>query len=589
MIILVQQNFSDPMNAALAAAVRTVLRAGTSEPVTVYEESLHLQDFPDPKYQEALETFLREKYHATNMHLIITLGPGPLRFMLRSRSRLWAEVPIFAALDEIAAARLSLPPNVVARTYRLTLEGMITAARAVVPGLERVVVLGNRFDNVRARLTDELQTHASEFEIIDLRGSMVSEIRKRVATLPQRTAILHTGIERDEANYASREALTAILEVANSPVIVDTESALGFGAVGGFVVDPTPIGEEAAYIALRILGGQSVSQVTVQSLSRFSRPIFDWRQLQRWGVSESTLPSGSEVRFREPTVWELYRWQIELILLAQALLIVALFYERRRRRKAEAVSRERLSELAHMNRRRTAGELSASIAHEIKQPLTVIAASGSAGLRWIAKATPDLGEARMAFERVIDAALRAGNVIDTIRSMLKKSDDAKSALNCSRLITDVLEIARINLERRKISVETRLSTGLPKIMGSRVQLQQVILNLIVNGADALDPMTNSNRRLRITAARQEPSSVLITVEDSGPGMSPENIRRVFEPFYTTKPEGMGMGLTICRSIVEAHGGSLVAARSLLGGLAMQISLPATENSPALLVDVDAAE
>jgi signal transduction histidine kinase len=157
------------------------------------------------------------------------------------------------------------------------------------------------------------------------------------------------------------------------------------------------------------------------------------------------------------------------------------------------------------------------------------------------------------------------------------------------LITEVLGILRINLERRRISVETRLSAGLPEIIGNRVQLQQVILNLVVNAVDAIDSTTDGNRLLEITVNRQEPAGVLITVEASGPGMAQENIRRIFEPFFTTKPQGMGMGLTICRSIVEAHGGSLVAAPSRLGGLAMQISLPTTENGRALLVDADAAE
>ena len=163
------------------------------------------------------------------------------------------------------------------------------------------------------------------------------------------------------------------------------------------------------------------------------------------------------------------------------------------------MSRERLSELAHINRRRTAGEMSASIAHEVKQPLAAIAANGSAGLRWLAKATPNLGEARAAFERIVDAAHRAGDVIDTIRSMFKKSDDEKIALNPSRLITEVLEVLRINLERRRISVETRLSPGLPEIIGNRVQLQQVVLNLIVNAVDAIDSTTDGNRLLEITA------------------------------------------------------------------------------------------
>jgi C4-dicarboxylate-specific signal transduction histidine kinase len=310
--------------------------------------------------------------------------------------------------------------------------------------------------------------------------------------------------------------------------------------------------------------------------------------MQRWGIGEDRLPPGSTVYYREPTAWRQYSWQIVSVagaLLLQTLLIVGLFYERHRRRNAEAASRQHLSELAHMNRSSTAGELSASIAHEITQPLAAIMTSGNAGLRWLSKATPDLDQARASFQAVIAATHHAGNVIRAIRSMFRKSSDERVALNPNRLIQEVLELLRVNLRRRRILVETGLSADLPEIMGNRVQLEQIILNLLVNAVDAMDSMTNRDGMLKITANRQEPSGVLITVEDSGPGIAPENIKHIFEPFYTTKPRGMGMGLTICRSIVEAHGGCLIAASSGLGGLAMQISLPASANAPVAGVPV----
>jgi signal transduction histidine kinase len=179
---------------------------------------------------------------------------------------------------------------------------------------------------------------------------------------------------------------------------------------------------------------------------------------------------------RDPTAWERYRWQmvaIATVLLVQMLLIVGLFYERHRRRYAEATSRQQMSELAHMNRSATAGALSASIAHEVKQPLAAITANGSAALRWLAKATPDLGEARAALERTIDAARHAGEVIDTIRSMFRKSDDKRLALKPDVMIEEVLALLHGDLQKRGISIDTRLRPGLPEIVANRVQLQQV--------------------------------------------------------------------------------------------------------------------
>jgi C4-dicarboxylate-specific signal transduction histidine kinase len=258
-------------------------------------------------------------------------------------------------------------------------------------------------------------------------------------------------------------------------------------------------------------------------------------------------------------------------------LIVGLFYERRRRRFAEVESRQRLSELAHMNRTATAGTLSASIAHEIKQPLAAIAANGSAALRWLRRATPDLDEAQVSMERVVGAAHHASDVIDTIRSMFKRSDQKKGAFGINVLIEEVLAVLHNDFLRRKIIVQTRLGTGLPAVMANRVQLQQVILNLCVNAADAMDSVTDRVRVLKVMSERQA-SGVSITVEDSGVGVEPKNIERIFEPFYTTKSDGMGMGLSICRSIIEEHGGRLFATPGRICGLAIEISLPA-DNIP----------
>jgi ABC-type uncharacterized transport system substrate-binding protein len=304
-----------PWYATMAATIRMSLRAGTAEPLAVYVENLDLVAFPDSDYQDALETFLHEKYHAKDIRVIIAIGPASLRFLLRARSRLWSDVPvIFSVVDEDAPAQLRLPPDVTGRTIRLSPNDMVATARAVVPDLNGVALVGDPFaqDSFRRHFLDELPAVAAGPNIVDLTGLPMVELKQRVATLPERTAILYTNIYRDGAgvNYVPREALETIAEVANRPIVVDTETFVGYGAVGGFVAGPVSIGEDATKVALRILGGERTSEIPVQPTGDLTRPIFDWRQLKRWGVNESRLPRASEIRFREPSAWERYHWQI---------------------------------------------------------------------------------------------------------------------------------------------------------------------------------------------------------------------------------------------------------------------------------------
>jgi signal transduction histidine kinase len=214
-----------------------------------------------------------------------------------------------------------------------------------------------------------------------------------VAALPEDTAVLYTSLSIDGmgARYDPNDALALVVEVANRPIVIDQETRVGYGGSGGFVLSAAPLGEATARIVLRLLNGESASKIPITA-GEFVKPVFDWRALKRWNVSEDRLPPGSEIRFREPRAWEQYRWQIMLVaaaLLLQTGLIIGLFFEHRRRRAAEVETRHRMAELAHMNRVSTAGELSASIAHELNQPLAAIATNSSAALRWLAKDTPE--------------------------------------------------------------------------------------------------------------------------------------------------------------------------------------------------------
>jgi PAS domain S-box-containing protein len=243
----------------------------------------------------------------------------------------------------------------------------------------------------------------------------------------------------------------------------------------------------------------------------------------------------------------------------------------------EAVHAAR-AELAHVNRVTTIGQLAASIAHEIKQPITAVVTNASAGLLWLAAQPPDLEEIRDAFDRVIDAGNRAGQVIGQIRALIRKAPPREDHLEINEAILAVIALTHGEMVKNGVSLQTQLAAGLPLVKGDRFQLQQVILNLIVNAVEAMGSVNEGPRQLLIGTVHNASREVLVAVQDSGPGLNPEAFNRLFDPFFTTKTDGMGMGLSICRSIVEAHGGRVWAARTGDRGVTVKFTLPVGEDA-----------
>jgi C4-dicarboxylate-specific signal transduction histidine kinase len=233
-------------------------------------------------------------------------------------------------------------------------------------------------------------------------------------------------------------------------------------------------------------------------------------------------------------------------------------------------------ELARITSLTTVAQMAAVMAHEIKQPLATIALGSSAGLRWLAKQPPNFEEVRADLNRIADATHRAAQVIEGIRSMFKSDSRQKVLLDVNQVIREIVALLHPEMQNRQIVVEDDLSPKLPPVLADAIQLQQVIANLVTNAIEAMEAIDDRARTLRVKSAMAEPNGVLIMVEDSGPGIDPENVDRIFHPFFTTKSRGMGMGLSICRSIVEAHDGRLSARPAGHRGSVFQISLPAAD-------------
>ena len=253
--------------------------------------------------------------------------------------------------------------------------------------------------------------------------------------------------------------------------------------------------------------------------------------------------------------------------------LAALFAFVSKRKRAEEVLRQTRADLAHIQRVTTMGQMAASISHEVMQPLGAVVTNAQTAVRWLDAQPPDLEEAREALGRAIKDGNRAGDVVGRIRALVKKSPPVKNALDINNVILEVIALTRGEVMKNGVSVQTQLAEGLPLVQGDRVQLQQVIVNLVINAVEAMSGVAKDSRRLLVSTAKDVSGEVLVVVQDWGPGLNGECGDRLFDPFYTTKSNGMGMGLSICRSIIQDHGGRIWPSPKPGPGASIQFTLP----------------
>ena len=342
---------------------------------------------------------------------------------------------------------------------------------------------------------------------------------------------------------------------------------LGSGAAGGYVLNNVAYGQAVARLSSRILDGASVAAIPV-SVGEFTKPVFDWRQLSRWGIGEASLPPGSEVRFRETTIWEQYRTAALIAvaaLLLQSAIISGLLVERRRRHAAELEARGRLAQIMHMNRGAGLSAISSSIAHELNQPLGAILSNAQAAEILLKQNPPDLDLIGTILADICKSDQRAGEVITHLRDLLRKNDHEPEVVNLNEVISLAVEILVPEAKARSVALSANLDPHPLRVRVNPVHLQQVLLNLMLNGMDATTSHSPIDRRVTIRTAVVSNSTAKVSIADSGSGIPADKLQQIFEPFFTTKEKGTGLGLAIARTIVERCGGEISADNRPNGG------------------------
>jgi signal transduction histidine kinase len=526
-----------------------------------------------------LHALLKRKYGHVKLDLLVAAASSVLRAILPHRDELFPGVPVvFVAVDKAMTRNLTLAPDVSGVWLGASWSGTLDAALALRPATRRAIVVSGAGVVDRVWLAEarrQLAPFQDRVEIEYVTDVAVADLVRRAAILPSDSVILMGAFTRDTTgqDLVSVEVARRVAAAASVPVFGPSETYLGAGVVGGHVVSWELQGVRAAELAVRVLRGERPPPADGAT----NVYMFDGRQLERWGMDERRLPPGSVVRFREPSLWSVYKWHIAgvaALIVMQGALIAALLINRAQRRRAEDDARRQREELAHVLRVTTLGELTAALAHEINQPLTAIMTNANAALRLLRIDPAELSSVAEALTDIADDGARAAEVIQRLRTLLRRQPTPRVAVDVNALVQDSLALIHADLARAGILVRLALGSPLPRIDGDAVQIQQVILNLVVNACEAIAATKDGPGSITIETSEPRRGRLTIAVRDSGVGVAEPDLERIFEHFVSSKPHGLGMGLAISRSIVHAHDGRIWATRNTDRGLTIHVELPA---------------
>ena len=581
--VIVTLNDSDPMmpsTLALDSAMRKALMEPGRHPVDMYSESLDAFRFPQAQIEGETVALLAKKYATTHIDAVVAVGAAAFDFAEKHRSRLWPDARVLFQLvpvEKLGHERLSPTTTGIPVQYDLT--GTVELAMALRPGTRRLVVIygSGDFDRAAAEIArGQLERFSQRLTTEYWTDASIDEFLRRIGQLGANDAVLYLSLARDADGRAfiPRNVLERLASASRAPIFSPFETYIGQGSVAGTVYSYEARGKRMAELVQEALSAPTAS---IPLVTMTSSCMADARQLKRFGMAESSLPPGCEIRFASRSLWQEYHWYIAgviLALLAQSALIFGLVFQRRARRKAEGEARQRRAELTQASRLALAGELTASIAHEINQPLGAILTNAGAAEALLRRGNASKDELGSIIADIKKADLRASEVIRRVRALVTSRQSERKAEDLNSIVSDVIAFLRGEAERRGVAIDTIFDPQLPRLEVDRVQLQQAIANLCINAMDAMAGTAQGKRRLGVRTAARVGGGIEIVVTDSGPGIAPEQLPRLFESFFTTKTEGMGLGLSIARSIVDAHDGTLSAENLDGGGALFRIVLPA---------------
>jgi len=580
-LVLYPYNTSVPANVLAGETAKKRLTERSQKALEFYTEFLDFSRFVGAQHELRTAQHLAEKYRDQKLTVVLAMGPQALRFATQNKHALGLELPIiFCCTSRTRLAAMKPDTNVTGIISEFDLTKTLAVAKRLQPDARRIVVVSgaSAFDRQWIEIARrQLAAYEQEYDTTYLNGLPQDELIGKLKLLPRNTIVILLTIFADGTGRAfiPTEAARDIASASSAPVYSPYESQLGSGVVGGHMDSFEWIGNEVADLAYDILTGTTGIPPPRATTGNADR--VDWRQLKRWNFDESSLPPGTEVRYREFTVWQQYRWYmigILAIVLAQAAIISWLYVEHHRRQRAEQEVRRRLLEVLHLNRSATAGALSASIAHELNQPLGAIQSYAEAAEIYLKADPPNIERVAQILGNIRRDDQRAADIIAHFRGLLKKTEAVElQEFDINDLVRNAIDILDPEAAKRGVTLSTHQADGNLPVRADEVHLQQVILNLAMNGMDAMQNCVSGAGKMSIQTALVRESEVEVRVTDSGTGIPTDKLSEVFDTFYTTKRQGTGLGLSIARTIVETYGGKIWAENRPGGGAAFRFTLP----------------
>ena len=517
--------------------------------------------------------------------LIVALAGPAAVFARKYRRQLFPDTPLlFASVDQRYLRDAPLGEHETAVVVSNDFPRLIEDILQVLPQTRHVFVVagtGQLAQFWRRELEGPFTRFRDRLALEWLDNLSLAEMLRRCATLPDNSAIFYLTFGTDAAGaaYADTRVLADLHATANAPVFGGQSVHLGAGAVGGTMLSIDTLARNTADVAFRLLSGAPPESINVPPQGP-DQPIFDWRELERWSIPESRLPPGSVVRYRAPSLWRAYRGTVLTavgVLAVQSLLIAGLLYQRRARRRAETESRRNLALAADAGRRQTMSALTSSIAHELGQPLSAMIHNAQALQMMVTANRAPSGTITEILSDIQNQGVKATQIVDRHRTMLRSHQLDMKPIDLHAVIDESLALVDHELAVRQIDANIDLSSNPCVISGDPVLLQQVLVNLVINAMDAMAGTPRARRHVTIrTEARVD--DVELSVSDTGSGLPAQIDGDLFTPFVTTKAHGLGIGLTIVRTIVEAHGGTIAARNNPDGGATFIVTLLRAEAS-----------